>query len=119
MNPMEEGGSLPATQADIGRLAMDIGRLETGIGRIDAKLDSSVRRLAKEIVEIKTELGDLKNVVATKTDIRRLVDAVEGFSGKAQSYDAAKTLHGQALTDVQVRIKDHELRIKGLDDRPH
>lgn len=118
MDSMEEGGLLPATRADIGRLETNIGRLETDIVRLDAKIDSSVRRLAKEIVEVKTELHDLKDVVATKSDIKRLADAVESFSGKAQSYDAAKALHGQALTDVQVQVKDHERRIKGLEDRP-
>jgi hypothetical protein len=105
MDSMGNGGILPATQADIWRL--------------DLKIDSSVRRLAKEIVDVKTELRELKGVVATKTDIKRLVDAVESFSGKAQNFDAARVLRGQALTDVQIQMKDHERRIKGLEDRPH
>jgi hypothetical protein len=101
---MGNDGLSPATQADIARL--------------DSKIDSSFRRLAIEILDVRTEVRDLKSVVATKADIQRFVDAVENFAGKAQSYDAAKVLHGQALTDVQVQVNDHERRIKNLETRP-
>src|SRR5208337_696854 len=104
MNPMEQGGHSPATRADIGRLD---AKIDSSVQTLDAKIDSSVGRLAKEIVEVKTELRELKGVVATKNDIKSLIDAVESFSGKAQSYDAARVLHGRALTDVQVQMKDH------------
>jgi hypothetical protein len=123
MDFMENDGLFPATQADLAGVKGDIESLravfKSDIGRLDAKIDSSVRRLAMEIVDVKTELSELKSVVATKTDIKNLVDAVVSFSGKAQSYDAAKIIHGQALTDAQVLLKDHERRIKGLEDRPH
>ena len=96
---------------------------KTEAGRLDAKIVSSVRRLAMEIVDVKTEVRELREVVANdvamKADIKHLVDAVDRFAGKSQSYDAAKILHGQALTDVQVQMNDHERRIKGLEDRPH
>jgi hypothetical protein len=120
---MENGGHLPATRSDLEGLRTeiktDIQGLRVETGRMDAKIDSSFRRLAIEIIDVRTELRELKSVVATKSDIKRLVDTVEGFAGKSQKYDAATVLHGQALTDVQIQMKDHERRIKGLEDRPH
>ncbi|MFI5360732.1 MAG: hypothetical protein ACHQ49_02080 [Elusimicrobiota bacterium] len=142
MDSMGNEGQAPATRADVENVRADLGSLladvqknlggrigglhaefKAEVGRLDAKIDSSVRRLAMQIVDVKTELREVKefvvNDVATKTDIKRLVDAVESFAGKTQTYDAAVALHGQALTDVQMQQKDHERRIKGLEERPH
>lgn len=145
MDSMENSGLVPATRADLERVWIcvqtdiessrvgvkadvenlridvktDIASLRTEMGLLEAKIDSSVRRLAKEIVDGRAETRELKEVVATKTDIKRFIDAVESFAGKAQSYDAAKVLHGHALTDVQVQMQDHERRITDLEARPH
>lgn len=110
------GGLRSEVKADLDDLRTDV---KADLGRLDAKLDSSVRRLAKEIIDGRTEFREFRAAAVTKDDFKRLFDAVEGFAGKTQSYDAAKILHGQALTDMQVQMKDHEKRIKGLEDRPH
>ena len=119
MDSMENDGLLPAIQADISCVKADVESLRIGVKADIGRLDASVRRLAIEIVDVKTELREFKDVVATKSDLQRFIDAVEKFAGKAQSYDAAKVLHGQALTEVQLQVKDHEQRIKGLEDRLH
>jgi len=120
-------------RTEVGGLRTEVGGLRTEVGSLrtevkadieslrgeTARLNSSVRRLAIDNIDVRDELRELKGVVATKADIKHLVDAVESFAGKTQSYEAAKTLHGQVLTDVQVQIKDHERRIKGLEDGSH
>jgi hypothetical protein len=140
MESMGNDGTLPATQSDLDNLRVavkadvnslradfkslrvevkaDIDSLRADVKTDIGRLDASVRRLAMELIDVKTELREFKDVVVTKADFKRLFDAVEGFAGKTQSYDAARILHGQALTDVQVQMKDHEGRIKSLEDRP-
>ena len=124
MNPMDDGLS-PATRADVNgveanvmAVKADVESLRSSVKADIGRLDSSVRRLALEILDVRTELRELKEVVATKSDIKGLFDAVVSFAGKTQSYEAAKILHGQSLTDAHVLLKDHERRIKGLEDRP-
>jgi hypothetical protein len=52
---------------------------------------------------------------ATKDDVRRILGAVHDFAAKAEAYGRAATLHGQALTDDQVMLKDHEQRLRALE----
>ena len=115
---MDDLESSPATRADIRRLdgkfdALDkkldlsVSRLDekidSGVRRLDEKIDSSTARLAKEIVATQADVREIKTTMATmatKTDIDRILSAVEAFAGKAQVYDRAAVLHGQALTEA-------------------
>lgn len=116
---------LPAMQGDIRALQGGIGRIETEVlpamqGDI-RRLDGSLRRVVLEMVDVKEDLNYVKKKVgkldSIEEKIEKLTEAMDRFSGKAQSYDAAKTLHGQSLTEAQVKLNDHERRIKGLEDR--
>ena len=110
MDSMDHQDLGPAVQ----RIASEILPAMQGDIRL---LDGTCRRMAIEMIGVKAELGDLKTMYATKTDFQRLYDLVEGFAGKTHGLDVAKTIHGQALTEAQVKLIDHERRIKGLEDR--
>ncbi len=95
--------SAPATRADIRRL--------------DLKVDSTTARLAKEIVAPQADVREIKATMATKTDVDRVLAAVESFAGKAQVYDRAAVLHGQSLTETGVTLRDHEKRLRVIEAR--
>lgn len=82
------------------------------------EFNSRMRTLTIELVKTQADVRDIKDKMhgmATKTDIDRVLVAIDRFAGKAESYDRAKTLHGHALTEAQVTLKDHERRIKRLE----
>lgn len=109
---------LPAVQADIRRIETEVLPVMQGDIR---RLDGSLRRVVLEMIDVKEDLSFVKKKVgkldSIEEKIEKLTEAMDRFSGKAQSYDAARTLHGQSLTEAQVKLNDHERRIKGLEDR--
>ncbi len=48
---------------------------------------------------------------ATKADIHRIMNAIDSFAKRSERDERARVLHGQALTQVQVTLKDHETRL--------
>jgi phosphate uptake regulator len=125
---MDDFESSPATRADIRRLDDKIGRLDLKvdagvrrldekIDRLDLKVDSATARLAKEIVATQADAREIKATMATKTDVDRILAAVESFAGKAQAYDRAAVLHGQSLTEAEVTLRDHEKRLSVIEAR--
>ena len=129
---MDDLESSPATRADIRRLdgkfdALDkkidssVRRLDEKIDfsarRLDEKIDSATARLAKEIVATQADVREIKATMATKTDVDRILSAVQAFAGKAQVYDRAAVLHGQALTEAEVMLRDHEKRLRVVEGR--
>ncbi|MFA6315933.1 MAG: hypothetical protein WC943_00810 [Elusimicrobiota bacterium] len=98
----------PATKGDLRALRAEL----------DQKIDTSVHRLALEIVKTQSDLYEVKETLAglaTKEDINRILGAIDSFAGKSQNYDRATTLHGQSLTEMKVQVTDHEGRIKKLE----
>jgi hypothetical protein len=116
---------LPSMQGDIRRIETEVlpsmqGDLRTMQGDM-RRLDGSLRRVILEIVDLKDgqdrTMKKLETFDELKDQMREVLKAVDSFSGEARSYGAAKTLHGQSLTEAQVKLNDHERRIKGLEDR--
>ncbi|MDD5658029.1 MAG: hypothetical protein PHF00_12330 [Elusimicrobia bacterium] len=57
----------------------------------------------------------LRKDLATKSDMERVLRAIDAFAAKAQGYDRVSALHGHSLTDVEVAVKDHERRNSSLE----
>jgi hypothetical protein len=130
---MNTNGDQPATKGDLDRFAtktdLDRFALKTDLDRfasktdaeflrLDAKIDSATSRLAKEIVALQVDVREIRETMATKNDVDRILAAVESFAGKAQVYDRAAVLHGSALTEAQVTLLDHEKRLRSIETRP-
>jgi hypothetical protein len=105
---------LPAMQADVRRI--DTEALPSMQAKIE-RLDDAVRRIARGVVVLQSDLSEVKERMATKADMHRILEAIDAFSGMARSFNDSKTIHGRSLTDAEVKLKDHERRIKGLEDR--
>jgi hypothetical protein len=95
-------------------------KVDGDVRRLDAKIDSATARLAKEIVATQADVRGIKETMktlATKSDVDRIIGAVEAFAGKAQVYDRASVLHGRALTEAEVTLRDHEKRLRAIEGR--
>lgn len=97
---------------------------DASVKRLDDKIDSAADRLDRkingvivELVKTQGDVREIKETMATKDDIGRVLSAIDAFAGKAQSYDRARTLHGQSITELQIAVKGHEDRITALESR--
>lgn len=122
---MKAGDSKPSTKADVDK-AVDSLRRELGtrmggfdqrMDGLDHKIDRVHKSLAKEIVRVQADLREVKANMATKDDVRKILTAVQDFAGKAEAFGRTATLHGQALTEVSVSLKDHDRRLRTLESQ--
>ena len=133
---MKEHDNQPATKGDLNRLTerfatkTDLERFatKTDLERFATKIDlerfatkddlkETRRTLAIEIVKTQADVREIKETMATKNDVERILVAVEAFAGKAQVYDRAAVLHGHALTEAEVTLRDHEKRLRAIETR--
>jgi chromosome segregation ATPase len=82
---------------------------------LDRKIDYVHKSLAVQIVKTQGELSELRETVSTKEDIRKVLGAIQDFAARAEAYGRIATAHGQALTDDQITLKDHERRLRRLE----
>ena len=124
---MDTRKSPPATQADIRSLSEktdgSMHRLEektdSSIRRLDAKIDANTSRLAKEIVATQAAVREIQKTMSTKSDIDRVIGVIDAFTGKIQASSRAAVLHGRALTETGVTLRDHEKRLRSIEVRAH
>lgn len=89
--PMPSKNDKPATQADIHRLAL-------AIARVDAKIDHRVDTLERRF----RDLSD------------RIFSFFDPLAKKYEANNNAAALHGHALMEAQVQLKD----LSRLESRP-
>jgi chromosome segregation ATPase len=116
-------GDIAALRGELtGEISASRGESKRDIAALRDELkgvDRTIRRdVALRFDRVESELREMKEVMATKDDINRVIAVVEGFAAKSNTYERAMVLHGQALTEAQVQLKDHESRIKTLETRP-
>lgn len=92
-------------------------KIDSSVCRLEEKIDSSVDRLAKEIVATQAGMREMRENMSTKSDIDRLISAIDSFAGQAQDSNRGVVLHGRALTETAVTLRDHEKRLSALEAR--
>lgn len=90
-------------------------KIDAVVQRLDEKIEPSIRRLAIELVKTQADVRDIKETMATKDDVRQVLSTITAFAGKYQSHDDAMTLHGHAITEMSIALKNHEQRIARLE----
>jgi hypothetical protein len=109
-----------ATKEDIARLEAksatkdDIAKLEA---KLDGKIDSSTKRLALEIVKTSGRIDEvetrLTKTITENTD--RILTSLDRYSRIVEADNRAVTIHGSILTEVQLKLQGHDLRIAALE----
>ena len=116
----------PATKGDLHssinslrtELKGDIQRLDKTTQRLDKttqQLDKTSKQHTLEFFKIQRDMRDMKEQMATKDDISRIITAIDIFAGEAKEYRNKDTLRGHAVMTHDTMLKEHEKRISALE----
>jgi hypothetical protein len=111
---LEAAENSPATKKDLS----DIGkRLEGEI--VAAKKDSSDlgQRLAIEIVNLQADVREIKATMVSHVEFRQGLATMTAIASRFDQEHKATLIHGQSLTEVEVRVADHERRLTTLESK--
>lgn len=67
-----------------------------------------LNKLANEIIKTQADLKKVKETMASKEDVSKILNAIDAFAQKAENYDRKALFHDS-------RINDHEQRITQLE----
>ena len=76
--------------------------------RVDKKID----KVAAEVIKNQARLEELRETVATKADISRILDAIDAFAQKGETYDRKAITHGGQLIEQTAALKSHAAALK-------
>lgn len=86
------------------------------------ELKSDIKRLediAKtntiDILRIKDDIRDIRETMATRDDINRIMSAIDTYTAEAISYRNHDTLRGGKIMEHETKISDHEARLTLLE----
>ena len=99
-----KNGDSPATKSDLESVRTEI--------------KGDIHRLSGAIVELQADMREVKSTMATKADINRIMSAIDSFAKRSEHDNRAVVLHGQTLTEVEVKLGDHEKRLARLESIP-
>jgi hypothetical protein len=118
---MPDDNEKPATKADISLLRAELSTktelaaVKTELAAVKTELTAQINRVAAALVNTQTDVREIRNDMATKDDVGRILSAIDAFAKKSENQSNAVALHGHVLTEVQVGLKDHESSIKTLE----
>ncbi|MBI3298978.1 MAG: hypothetical protein HYZ75_12480 [Elusimicrobia bacterium] len=116
---MAQGGaSEPATKADVQLVRAELGAVRNELKAEIGSVKVTVDKLVVEMVKTQADLRDIRQTMATKDDIGRVLAAIDAFAGKAVAYDQKSYSHGAILTDHEDKLRDHGRRLSSLEAKP-
>ncbi len=74
-------------------------------------------RLAREVVKIQGDLRDVKDNMATKKEILRLITTVESFAAGTADNRRTLLVYDKTLGEHRVRLDTHDRRLTSLESR--
>ncbi len=122
--------SQPATKADLFAVKSDLSDVKSDlsaakselrgeIAAVRSELSASTRRLALEIVGTNARLdrveSSLRDEMTRNTD--RIMGAIDDFAKKSEIANNAIVLHSRAITEMQVKLADHDRRLGAVEGR--
>ena len=100
----------PATKSDLDAVKTE---LKADIARLDQKTD----RIAVRLVNVESELKEMRHDMATKEDIGNVLSAIDAFVQKNERFDRKVVLHDHRINEHEETLKDHDVRITSLESR--
>ncbi|MCG2725982.1 MAG: hypothetical protein L6420_06975 [Elusimicrobia bacterium] len=79
------------------------------------RLEKAVGNNTIEILNIKTDIRDIKETMATKDDINRIMNAIDAFAGEAKDYRRKDADRGHILMEHHDKLENHESRVTALE----
>ena len=82
------------------------------------KLDQKINKVALSLVKTQEDVRVIQQTMATKSDVARILNAIDAFAGKAEAYDRKALSHGEILQNHEAKIRDHDRRLTVIESRP-
>ena len=104
-------------------------KIEASTKRLDEKIDISTKKLDDKINKValglaatQADVREIKHTMATsmatKSDVDRIMNAIDAFARKAETYDRKALSHGEILQNHETKIQDHDRRLKAIESNP-
>jgi chromosome segregation ATPase len=78
------------------------------------KLENSVDLLAHKVVDIDSEVKNMKETMATKEDINKLADTLDYIVGKLDKNEQENVFGGNRVSRVEKKVEVHEEEIGNI-----
>ena len=101
----------PATKTDLKDLRNEF---EVRFEKIDKKING----VAVELIKTQADVRQIKETMSTKSDIDRVMNAIDAFARKAEAYDRKAFSHGDQLQGHEAKLQDHEKRLSSVESVP-
>ena len=90
------------------------GRMTKFEYRMDV-LDRKIDRVAIVVVRNEARMDRFETNMATKDEIKSYMKVLHDIASRTEALMRIATIHGQALTEGQTTLKDHERRLGALE----
>ncbi|MEW6040878.1 MAG: hypothetical protein AB1633_05100 [Elusimicrobiota bacterium] len=82
---------------------------------VDKKIDITAMRLSKEIIKNSEDIKNLREIVATKDDIRQIMTAIDSFAHQTIDHERKAIVNTNRIMKLEPQVEDHEKRITALE----
>ena len=117
---------LKATKSDLADLRTE---LKTDIKSLDQKFDQKIgsvenrvarledvtKNIALDMVKAQSDISDIKERMATRDDISRVLNHIDAFAAEALSYRNHDALRGGKIMEHETKLENHENRLTSLE----
>ena len=94
-------------------LNQKVQTLNQKVQTLNQKIDNVARTLLKN----HGEFQELKKAVATKDDINTVLNRIDSFTTRIETFDRKVIVQGERLTQVETKLTGHENRIAALESK--
>ena len=63
------------------------------------------------------EVVEIKETMATKDDVRLILNRIDSFVQRSETIDRKWPVHGRRLDETEAKISDHEARLSSLEKK--
>ncbi|MBI3012932.1 MAG: hypothetical protein HYY63_04830 [Elusimicrobia bacterium] len=75
----------------------------------------TIGKLTLRIIRLEEELKSMREQMATKDDVRRILDAIDAFTHRVETYDRKAVVHDARLNQNELTLQNHETRIVQIE----
>jgi len=101
--------------AKIDALDVKLGAKIDGTNHRLDNVEATTKRLAVSVVNLESDVREIKATMMTKEEFRQGLATMTGIASRFDQEHRATLFQGEALTDVQVKVRDHEARLRRLE----
>ena len=104
----------PATKADLKELKQSLNQK---IDLVETSLNQKTENVFMELLKTQADVRNIKETMATKNDINRIMNAIDVFAGEAKDYRRKDIERGQMLMEHHDKLENHESRVTALENK--